>query len=350
MSNFVQDTQFLSSQKDIHILGNGWIQDGTNLDGYGNTIQNNYHTIAQDSSLITQPNATVPAELLSYWDPKAVKVLTAKRAATEMYDEVKKGDFADQLINFRMDEITGATVPYSDYGNSGESSTNYNWPHREVYRFQTHINVGDLEAEMAGKAKIGLVAEKQRAAAEIMQIDANKFYLYGVSGKTIYGALNDPSLPTAISPLTDADSNVTWEDKDVLSIYNDVLELYNDITDRMQGNVSPDMPITLSVSPKVSVYLAKASTYNVSVMDLLGKFFSNLKVVLVPELSTSTVNTVQMQVSTVLAQKTGECIAPEKFRTYPVFRRGSSIEQKVAGATAGCVIYRPSAISIMTGV
>lgn len=200
MPNTQRELAFLANDHDIHISARGFIEDGKNFDANGALIPSNYGIIARDSALVTQPNASVPVALLSYWDPKAIEVLTTKRAATEIFPEAKKGNFASQQINFRMDEITGDVAPYSDFGQSGETSTNYNWPFREVYRFQTLINVGDLEAEMSGEAKISLVADKQRAAATNIAIAHNKFYLYGVEGKQIFGILNDPSLLSAIVP------------------------------------------------------------------------------------------------------------------------------------------------------
>lgn len=351
MPNTQRELAFLAQHHDIHIGARGFIEDGRNLDANGALIPSNYGIIARDSALVTQPNASVPVALLSYWDPKAIEVLTTKRAATEIFHEAKKGNFASQQINFRMDEITGDVAPYSDFGQSGETSTNYNWPFREVYRFQTLINVGDLEAEMSGEAKISLVADKQRAAATNIAIAHNKFYLYGVEGKQIFGLLNDPSLLSAIVPEEGASESTAWESKTTAEIYEDVITLFSELVTQMGGNVDQSMPLTLAVSPSCSVQLGKATDFNVSVLDMLNKFFKSLKIVIVPELTDDAGDmTIYMKADNVMGQKTGECVAPEKFRSYPVFKNLSSIQQKVAAATAGAILYRPAAIATMTGV
>ncbi len=300
---------------------------------------------------MTQANASVPAALLSYWDPKAIDVLTTKRAATEIFPEVKKGNFASQQINFRIEEITGDVAPYSDFGQSGETSANYNWPFREVYRFQTLINVGDLEAEMSGEARINLVADKQRAAATNIAIAQNKFYLYGVEGKQIFGIMNDPSLLSAIAPEEGASEETSWESKTTAEIYADIVALFTELVTQMGGNVDQTTPLTLAVSPSCNVQLGKATDYNVSVLDMLKKYFTALKIVIIPELADDAGDmTIYMKADNVMGQKTGECVAPEKFRSYPVFKSLSSIQQKVAAATAGAILYRPAAVATMTGV
>lgn len=347
-----QELNYLKKQKDIHLNGClGFIENGTNRDGSGKVIPNNYAQILMDAALTTSANITVPVQLLSYWDPKAITVLTSKRSATEIFPEVKKGKFSDQQIYFRQLEHTGGTKPYSDFSDSGMASVNYNFPLRDVYRFQSHIIVGDLEAEMSGEAKINLVADKQRAAANAIAIDANKFYLYGVAGMDIFGILNDPGLLPAIAPLTVNTDKTKWADKTTQQRYNDILALFSELVTQLGGLVDQNSNITLAVSPAINVDLGTATDFNVSVMDMLNKFFSNLKIVIVPELQAEDdEQTMFMLVDEVMGQRTGECIAPEKFRNYQPYRHLSSLSQKVASATAGAVVYNPAAIATMTGM
>ena len=159
----------------------------------------NASELAQDAALITTPNTTVPAEFLAYIDPMVVEILTAPRRAREIFPEQKKGDWTTAYTKWRMEEITGSTQPYTDYANGTTSGVNFEWATRQQYLFQTSITYGDLETAMAGEAKINLASSKQRAAATVIDIDANKFALNGVAGRNIYGILNDPNLPVAIT-------------------------------------------------------------------------------------------------------------------------------------------------------
>lgn len=346
-----QELNYLRNQKNINLnYCSGFIENGTNRDGRGNLIPNNYAQIAMDAALVTSPNTTVPVQLLSYWDPKAIVVLTSKRSAAEIFPEVKKGSFASQQIYFRRLEHTGGTKPYSDFSESGMAGANYNFPHRDVFRFQTHIIVGDLEAEMSGEAQINLVADKQRAAANAVAIDANRYFLYGVAGRDIFGILNEPGLLPAIAPLTVNTDKTKWTDKNTQQRYNDILELFKELANQLGGLVDQTSNITLAVSPEINVMLGAATDFNVSVMDMLNKFFGNLRIVIVPELNAEGEQTMFMLVDEVMGQRTGECIAPEKFRNYQPYRRHSSLSQKVASATAGAVVYNPAAIAAMTGM
>ena len=348
--SITQELNYLKQHKDIHLnYCRNFIENGTNKDGMGKIIPNNYTQIAMDTALTTNPGVALPVQLLSYWDTTAIKVLTAKRSAVEIFPEVKKGNFASARIEFRQMEDVGSTKPYSDFSHSGMSSVNYNFPFRENYRFQTHIIVGDLEAEMSGEAKINLIADKQRSATNAIAIDANKFFLFGVAGRKIYGILNEPNLLPAITPIV-VNSKTKWTDKTTQQRYNDVLTLFSELSTQLGGLIDQTSPITLAVSPAINVMLGSATDYNVSVMDMLNKFFTQLKIVIVPELEQEDEQTMMMIAPEVMGQRTGECISPEKFRTYQPYRQISSLSQKVASATAGFVLYNPTGIATMTGM
>lgn len=346
-----QELSYLKKQKNINLnFCRGFIEDGTNRDANGSLIANNFRQIAMDAALTTSPNITVPVQLLSYWEPKAIKVLTAKRSATDIFPEVKKGKFSDQKIFFKQLEEVGSTKPYSDFSNSGRADINYNFPSRDNYRFQDFITIGDLENEMLSEAKISLVSDKQMSAATAIAIDTNKYYLFGVSGREIFGILNDPDALPAIAPLTVNTNQTKWANKTTQQRYNDVLELFKELSGNLGGLVNQNSNITLAISPTLNVMLGAATDFNVSVLDMLNKFFQHLRLVIVPELESSTSQTMMMIVDEVMGQRTGECVSSEKFRTYQPYRKHSSLSQKLAGATSGAVIYNHAAVAIMEGM
>lgn len=201
----------------------------------------NMPRIAQDAALITTPNTTVPAEFLAYIDPMVIEIMTAPRRAREIFGEEKKGDWTTPYAKWRVDEITGSTQPYSDYADGTTSGVNSQWQTRPQYVFQTSITYGDLEVAMSSAARVNLAASKQRAAARVIDIDQNKFYLLGVAGREIYGILNDPNLPASITAAaTGSGGSTKWADKTTTQIYNDILALFAQLTEQSSGLIDKD--------------------------------------------------------------------------------------------------------------
>lgn len=308
-------------------------------------IDGNVPALAQDAALVTTPNTTVPVEFTAYIDPLVVEILTGVRNARAVFEEVKKGDWTTSYEKWRADEIVGTTQPYSDYQSGTTSDVNSNWIAREQYVFQTVIKYGDREVDMAAQAKIELAASKQRAAATIIDIDANKFYLLGVAGKNIYGILNDPNLPNATSV-------TAWASKTTANIYADILNsLFGPLASRSGGHVTNASPLKLLVSPEMNVLLGKATDYNVSVLDMLNKYFSNLEIVVLPELhSQLSGETIFMIAPEVNGTPTGQLAFGDKMRMGRVIPEMSSFRQKVVATTYGGLVYQPFAFSSITGM
>lgn len=312
----------------------------------------NMARIAQDAALITTPNTTVPAEFLAYIDPMVIEILTAPRRAREIFGEEKKGDWTTPYAKWRVDEITGSTQPYSDYADGTTSGVNSEWQTRPQYVFQTSITYGDLEVALSSAAKVNLAAAKQRAAARVIDIDQNKFYLLGVAGKEIYGILNDPNLPASITAgATGTGGSTKWADKTTTQIYNDILALFAQLSEQSRGLIDKDTPLKLCLSPEMSVRLGAATDFNVSVLDMLQKYFSSIAIVTVPELHSATAGeTVLLIAPEVAGQKTGLLAFGEKIRAGRIVPDLSSFRQKYIGSTYGGIVLQPYAFASMTGM
>ncbi|MEG2172368.1 MAG: DUF2184 domain-containing protein [Desulfovibrionaceae bacterium] len=308
--------------------------------------------IAQDAALVTMPNAAVPAELAAYIDPRVIDILTAPLKAREVFTEVKKGDWTTPYAKFRVDEITGSTEAYSDYGQSSMSGTNSNWLTRENYLFQTMIKYGDLETEVSAVAKINLASKKQQAAARVIDIDSNRFYLRGVAGKKIFGLLNDPSLAAPMAPLpTGTGNSPLWNNKTTKQRYEDILALFQSLVTASQGYVDKDTKLKLVMSPQLAVDLASATDFNISVQDMLDKYFKNLTIITVPEMHNATTGETMMIIADeVQGMQTGELGFSEKVRAHRVIPDVSSMRQKWSSGTYGALIYLPFAIQQMRGM
>lgn len=308
--------------------------------------------MARDAALITTPNTTVPAELLAFIDPTVIEILTAPRKAREIFPLQQKGAWTTPYEKWRMDEIVGSTQPYSDFANGTTSGVNANWATREQYLFQTSIVYGDLEVAMSGAAKMDLVAAKQRSAATIIDIDFNRFALLGVAGKSIYGILNDPNLPAAITAAaTGAGNSTYWADKTTQAIYNDVLLLFGQLVKQSKGLIDQHSRLKLCVSPEMAVRLGSSTDFNITVYDMLTKYFSSLSIVTVPELYSSTTgDTALMVADQVNGSPVGYIGYSIQMMSQRVVPDMSSFRQKFLSSTYGGVILQPFAVAQMTGL
>lgn len=310
---------------------------------------------AQDAA-ITANNIGTPSALNTYIDPRVVPVLFGATAATKLFPEIKQGDWTKDFTNFPVEEIAGDVSGYSDYGNAVSTDVNYEYPVREQYRFQTVIKYGDLEQDRATAAKIVLASRKQMAAAEIIAKASNRFYLFGVKGKQTYGALNDPNLNAAITPIS-VNSKSAWQDKQAADpdgfanvCYNDVNKLFNELSKNNAGNIDANSRIVLAISNTSAPYLNVPNSFGLTALAMLKQNFPNLEIVTVPELSTDAGEELYMVIPEVLGIETGNTAYGDKFRLGRLVPELSSFTQKAVGTTWGTIIRRPSLVARMLGV
>lgn len=307
--------------------------------------------LANDAAMVTAANSGVPVEFTSYIDPMVIPILTATRGAREIFGEAKKGDWTTSYARFQTSEITGEVEAYTDYGQGGASDVNPTFPVRTQYIYQTNIRYGDREVDVASRARLQLAADKQRAAATVIDIASNKFALYGVAGLEIYGLLNDPNLPAAVTPLPNADSKTLWAEKSTKEIYEDVLYLFGKMADRGAGHIDANTELVLATSPATQVQLGKATDFNISARQMLETYFPKIRFVAFPELATATSGTSILLVApTIEGLPTAQIGFSEKFRAMRLIPESSSFHQKFVGSSYGTIIYRPFAIGTMTGV
>lgn len=300
---------------------------------------------------VFDPNATVPAYMRTYANPRVIEVLTADRAYRKIAPEVKNGDFTTAFAQFRCLEFTGDTTPYGDYDGNGVSGVNTAFPVREQYRFQTTIKVGDLEQKMNAEAKIDLFAEKQKSAAINVDIAFNKYALYGVAGKAVYGLLNDPSLNAAVTPISQ--SGVTaWSGKTANQQMEDLNKLVATLYTQGAGHIDDSTPTKLLVSPATLAAMNKVNDYGVTMKKMVADTYPNMEIVTVPELYNSTLSTSTMilMANEILGQPVVEFGYTDKYFAHEVVRDLSSWAQKISAGTYGAIVQLPFAIGTMTGV
>lgn len=307
--------------------------------------------LANDAAMVTAANSGVPVEFTSYIDPMVIPILTATRGAREIFGEAKKGDWTTSYARFQTSEITGEVEAYTDYGQGGASDVNPTFPVRTQYIYQTNIRYGDREVDVASRARLQLAADKQRAAATVIDIASNKFALYGVAGLEIYGLLNDPNLPADVTPLPNANSKTLWTDKSTKEIYEDVLYLFGKMADRGAGHIDANTELVLATSPATQVQLGKATDFNISARQMLETYFPRIRFVALPELATAPGgNSILLVAPTIEGLPTAQIGFSEKFRAMRLIPESSSFHQKFVGSSYGTIIYRPFAIGRMTSV
>lgn len=308
--------------------------------------------------LVTSANSGIPAILSTYVDPKLIDVLVAPmEAANAIGSEVKKGDWTTPTAMFTMIESTGEVASYNDYSASGSTGTNFQFPQRQSYHFQTITQWGEQELARAGLAKVDLAARLNIASALTINKYQNKTYLFGVTGLQNYGALNDPSLSAALSPTAKAAGNGNvWIKADgtsnatAVEVMNDIRKMFYNLQKATNGLVRTTDKMKIIFSPTADVALTITDQFNVNVTDILKKTFPNTEFAIVPEYATASGETVQMVLEEYQGQRTWDAAFTEKMRAHQVVLGLSDYKQKKSAGTWGTIIYRPMFIVTMVGV
>lgn len=297
-------------------------------------------------AMVTTSNAGVPAYLTNYLDPEMIRVLVTPNKGAQILGEQKKGDWTTMTAQFPIVESTGETSSYGDFNNNGSVGSNVNWEPRQSYLFQTITQWGERELDIAGLGKIDYASNLNVASALVMDKFLNKSYFFGIAGLQNYGLLNDPSLPTPIGPV----GGTTWATKDGQGVYGDVLALFGQLVNQTGGLIDMDASMTLAMSPKMAVNMAKTNQFNVNTTDNLKKNFPNLTIQTAVEYSTVGGELVQLIVNSIDGQKTGYAAFSEKMHAHAVIPDVSSFKQKKSGGTWGAIIRMPLAIAQLLGV
>lgn len=301
-------------------------------------------------TLITSPNAGIPAVFTNLIDPEVIRVIVTPMRAAEIYGEVKKGDWTILSTQFPVVEAVGTVTSYGDNNNNGNVGANINWVPRQSYHYQTVSQWGERELDMYGAAQINYVSEINVAGALILSKFQNQTYFFGVTGLQNYGALNDPSLIAPILPTVKAAGGYTWPAGTAAEIYSDVLKLYGQLQTQMGGNIDMDANMTLAMSTTLYPSLAKVSAFNVTARQTVTENFPNLKIKTAPEFSLPAGELMQLIVDDVDGVRSTYTAFTEKMRAHPVIPDLSSFKQKKSGGTWGAIMRRPIAIAQMQGM
>lgn len=295
---------------------------------------------------ITSGNVGVPIELLTYFDPKAIEILTAPRNATKLFGEIVIGDWTTARRKYRLDELIGNVAPYGDYSENGVSDVNSEWVANDFYLYQTMVKYGALETAKTSVAKVDLVAKKQKSASTLISIMSNRIYMYGIDGLECYGVLNHPLLPSSLTPTTGV-GGTTWSVKTANEIYADIVKLVTDLIDKSNGLIDANSAMKLGISTAIIGYLNTTNTFGLSALDMIKKNYANIEIIPIPEFSTVSGNLVYVIANDVSGQEVGNCVSNQKLRTFQLIPEASSYKQKWVSGVGGLSLYLPFAVSRM---
>lgn len=308
-------------------------------------------SIAMDAqpTLATVPNAAIPSIFSTYIDPREIKIVFAPTVAADFYGEEKMGDWTVDTAQFPLTELTGTTSAYGDFNQNGKSSANANWVSRQSFHFQTFTRWGEREAERYGEAKINWAAEQSEASSGTLNRALNTSYFFGVSGLKCYGGMNDPALPSAISPTTKAAGGLTWAAGTTIEIYNDFLKLYTQLQTQLPALVNMSSPMEVGIPNTLEPFLARTNDFGKTVKEVIQQSFPNVTFTTIPQFVTASGNLIQLKLTSVNGLPVTKSAFTEKMRVHPVITLASGWEQKKSAGTWGCVIRYPVAIVQMLG-
>lgn len=296
--------------------------------------------------LVTSPNGGIPAYLTNVYDPRIIQVLVSPMKATEIVgNEEKKGQWETTHAQFLSVELTGETSSYGDYNNNGSSGANLNFPIRQSYLYQTFSNWGELQMARAGAAKVPWAAKVTEASILVLNKQQNASYFFGVAGIPNYGLLNDPNLYAPIAATSAWNATATGAEV----VYEDIRRMFVQLQLQSNGVIEMGSPITLAMSPVLSVALNKTNQFNVNVYKLLKDNFPNITIKTAVEYSTAAGEFVQLICTSVEGQETATTAYTEKMRAHAVVTGHSSWSQKKSQGTFGTVIFNTFAIVGLIG-
>lgn len=305
--------------------------------------------------LLTTGSIPTPIQFLQNWLPGFVNIVTGPRKIDEFVGISTSGAWEDEEIVQGVMEVTGTSVPYSDYGNVPLSSWNVNFNTRTVVRFEEGMRVGTLEEARASRMRVNSAASKREGATLALEIERNVvgFYGYNAGDNLTYGFLNDPGLPNYIVfPNGASPASPHWSGKTFLEITKDIRLMLQGLRTATQDLIDPATAnVTLALATAVVEYLTTTSDFGMSVRNWINSNYPKLRIISAPELNLahSSENVAILYAENVpdMSSDDGRTwiqVVPSKFRVLGVQQMTKGYEEDYSNATAGVMCKRPYAV------
>ncbi len=311
-------------------------------------------------------SAGIPSILTTWIDPEIVNVVFAPQKAGEILPQKRIGDWANMQAMFPFIEGAGEVATYGDFETTGSGSIDITFPQRQNYLWQTEVRYGDRYVAMVGLAKINAVTTLQKQAADWLNRYDNWVQFYGVAGLQNYGILNDPSLPSSITPGTKAAGNSgVWmyngaPNATANEVFADIQSLFWQLTTQTQGIIETTDKMVLALGPGPGVALSNTNAFGLTAMKIIKENFPNLRVVTAPQYEarsstfiegySSAGNFCQLIAETLAGEPTGHTTFSDKLHAHRLVVDSSFYRQKWSAGSHGAVIKRPICFASMLGI
>ena len=318
------------------------------------------HVRAMDAALIGPALTTgaIPVYSQQSWLPGVVRAVTIQRSADKLLGVSTVGNVYDERIGIRTAERTGAAEVYADDANIPLANYIGGVEERRVVRFEQGFQVGWLEGQQQGAWDMNAAAEKRRAAQESLDIARNAVAFYGfsdVANTSIYGLLNDPSLPSYRSYADSGSGGVVWATATFEQIWKDIGVMISALSSQSGGAFDSNAKIVLAVPTGYNGALMRRAN-DASGMDLRTYFlqsFPNARIVEVPEMKGANggLDVAYMFLEDIAGYDDSDIggaamvqIVPARYQVIGTQNTVKGYIEDAVNATAGVLVTRPWAV------
>ena len=315
---------------------------------------------AMDAALIGPALTTgsIPAFKLQSWLPGMVRYVTVKRSADALFGVTTVGNVYDEKIGVRTAEHTGAAEVYADDANIPLANYIGGVEERRVVRFEQGFQVGWLEGQQQGVWDVDAASEKRRAAQESLDIARNAVAFYGFSDVTntsIYGALNDPSLPAYRSYADSGSGGVVWRTATFEQITKDIGVMIEALSSQSGGNFDSNSNMVFALPTGYSSIFTRraADASGDTVKAWMMRAYPNMRIVEVPELKAANggADVVYLFLEDIAGYDDSDIggaallqIVPARYQVVGTQNMVKGYIEDAVNATAGVLVTRPWAV------
>lgn len=306
--------------------------------------------------MITQASTGTPVQFLQWFNPTVITMLTKKRDIDDLVGVTIAGTFADEQIVQPVIELLGKARPYGDKANPNKSSYNVNYEARTIVRLEESLEVGILEEEQAGKARLNSSNIKKQAVARVLEIARNEIGYNGYANgeNKTYGFLNDPELPSYVTVADGVSTDTVWETKSFLEIQKDLLTAISTLQVQTGNNYNPRTDrATLAIALSKFQYLNKTNEFGTkTVMQWLNETYPLIEVKASVYLdgANGSENVFYLYANDFDGIPVVDQFVQDKLRLLGVQNKGKSFVEYYANATAGVFFTQPVGVVRYTGI
>jgi hypothetical protein len=318
-----------------------------------------------DTPVYNLPSSGAPLPALTIWTNQTVKQIFKEITLKELAGDFQQGTFGTRQVMVPTQGGTGFVAPYDDYSMNGDNGYNVDYVVRNIGYFETTVSYGELEMAQWSQAKMDAVGMKreQRDTVTVPQFrnDLGFNGYTAIDKPALYGILNEPNLPPAITLPADGENptsltpSTAWMDKDYSQILRDIGLLWQNVLLKGLGTVNLDTKAKLAVPPSVMPALLKITQFGITVREALKQQYPNMEIIATPNFEASLNDSDNTVVMLLLEHpKTKQMPFVELYSTpYMGFRplvMSSAMSEKVAMGLGGVMLFYPIYVSYAYGV